>query len=195
VAIISQIEAKLTGKPAAKRILSYHEEAVVSLPKSRPGKAPCAFGAKLSLSMSANGYITDSCLYDRNIADIDTLGQVLKKHFNTFGKKFKAASADRAYYDKALIEELEEKYKVALAIAHKKRRDLPMSGKKEKLYRKRSSIEAKISEGKRACGLAKSYYKGFTGDKMWVSLSVLALNLRQLLKDLARSPELIYKFG
>jgi len=193
--IISQIEAKLTGKPAAKRILSYHEEAAVSLPKSRPGKAPCAFGAKLSLSMSANGYITDSCLYDRNIADIDTLGGVLKKHFNTFGKKFKAASADRAYYDKDLIEELEEKYKVALAIPHKKRRDLPMSAKKKLLYKKRSAIEAKISEGKRLTGLGKSYYKGFAGDKICTSLSVLALNLRQLLKDLAGKPQLIYRFG
>ena len=195
VEIISQIEAKLAGKPAAKRILSYHEEAAVSLPKSRPGKTPCAFGAKLALSMSSNGYITDSSLYNKNIADIDTLGQVLKKHKDTFGKKFKAASADRAYYDKDLIEELEEKYKVALAIAHKKRKDLPMSGKKELLYRKRSAIEAKISEGKRMTGLGKSYYKGFTGDKIWTSLSVLALNLRQLLKDLARKPELIYKFG
>jgi len=193
--IISQIEAKLEGKPAAKRILSYHEESVASLPKSRPGKAPCAFGAKLALSMSKNGYITDSSLYDRNIADVDTLGQALKNHSNTFGKKFKAASADRAYYDKELIEELEEKYDISLAIPHKKRRDLVMSDKKKLLYRKRAAIEAKISEGKRVTGLGKSYYKGFTGDRMWTSLSVLALNLRQLLKDMARKPELLYKFG
>lgn len=75
------------------------------------------------------------------------------------------------------------------------RKDLPISTKKKLLYRKRAAIEAKISEGKRMTGLAKSYYKGFTGDKMWASLSVLALNLRQLLKDLTRKPELIYKFG
>ena len=120
---------------------------------------------------------------------------MLKNHTNTFGKKFKAASADRAYYDKDLIEELEEKYNITLAIPHKKRKDLPMSAKKKLLYKKRAAIEAKISEGKRMTGLAKSYYKGFTGDKMWTSLSVLALNLRQLLKDMARKPELIYKFG
>ncbi len=69
-----------------------------------------------------------------------------------------------------------------------------MSPEKEKIYRKRSAIEAKI-EGKRVTGLCKSYYKGFTGDKICASLSILALNLRQLLKDLARSPKLIYKFG
>ena len=70
-----------------------------------------------------------------------------------------------------------------------------MSVKKESLYKKRSAIEAKISEGKRLTGLGKSYYKGFARDKICTSLSVLALNLRQLLKDLARKPELIYRFG
>lgn len=194
VRIISQIESKLVERPVPKRILSYHEEAAVSLPKSRPGK-PCAFGAKLALSLSRNGYITDHSLYDRNIADIDTLEHMLKNHLSTFGKKFKAASADRAYYDKDLIEKLEEKYKVELAIPHKKRRDMPLTAKKEALYRKRAAIEAKISEGKRMTGLGKSYYKGFTGDRIWASLSVLALNLRQVLKDMAREPELIYEFG
>lgn len=191
--IISQVESKLAGKPVPKRILSYHEEAAVSLPKSRPGR-PCAFGAKLALSVSGNGYVTDHSLHDRNIADIDTLENAVESHSNTFGKKFEAASADRAYYDKDLIEKLEDKYKVELAIPHKKRK-MPMPAKKEYLYRKRAAIEAKISEGKRMTGLGKSYYKGFTGDRIWAGLSVLALNLRQLLKDMNRFPELIYEFG
>jgi len=194
-AIISQVEAKLEGKPTSKRILSYHEEDAAALPKSRPGKAPCAFGAKLSLSVTKNGYITNHKLYEKNIADIDTLAQVLKKHKETFGKKFKAASADRAYYDKDLIEDLERQHNIILAIPHKKRRDLPITAKKKLLYKKRSAIEAKISEGKRMTGLSKSYYKGFVGDKMWAGLSVLALNLRQLLKDMDKKPELIYEFG
>jgi hypothetical protein len=193
-AIISQVSAKLEGKKISRRIVSYHEESAVALPKSRPGSAPCAFGAKLSLAMSTNGYITDHKLYDSNIADIDTLGEVLERHSAAFGKKFKGLSADRAYYDKDYIEELSKKYKISCAIPHKKRKEI-LPAKKQKLYCKRSAIEAKISEGKRMSGLAKSYYKGFTGDRIWASLSVLALNLRQLLKDLARSPGLIYKFG
>ena len=87
------------------------------------------------------------------------------------------------------------KYNISFAITHKKRKDLPMSAKKKLLYKKRSAIEAKISEGKRVCGLAKSYYKGFSGDRVWTSLSVLVVNLRQLLKDMAKKPRLIYKFG
>jgi len=192
--IISQIEKKLLGSTVSKRILSYHETDAAALPKSRPGKAPCAFGAKLSLSVSKNGYITDHKLYNKNIADIDTLETVLNKHKETFGKKFKAASADRSYYDKGFIEDLEREYGIALAIPHNKRKE-PMAGKRKKLYDKRSAIEAKISEGKRMTGLSKSYYKGFAGDRIWACLSILALNLRQLLKDMDKKPELICKFG
>ena len=192
--IISQIEAKLEGRPVPKKILSYHETDAVALPKQRPGKTPCAFGTKLSLSVTGNGYITDYNLYNKNIADISTLGQVVKNHKDTFGKKFKALSADRAYYDKHLIEDLEEKHNIICAIPHKKRKeDLPY--KKARLYKKRSAIEAKISEGKRTTGLDKSYYRGFEGDKIWAGLSILALNLRQFLKDINKKPELIYRFG
>ena len=60
--IISQVEDKLKGSPAAKRIVSYHEKDAAALPKSRPGHARCAFGAKLSLSASTNGYVTDHFL-------------------------------------------------------------------------------------------------------------------------------------
>jgi len=191
--IVSQVESKLAGRPAAKRILSYHEEAAVSLPKSRPGK-PCAFGAKLSLSVSGNGYVTGHTLHEKNIADIDTLEDAVKDHINKFGKKFKEASADRAYYDKDLIERLEGKHKIKIAIPHKKRKE-PLPQDKEDLYRKRAAVEAKISEGKRMTGMGKSYYSGFSGDRIWAGLSVLALNLRQLLKDMDRKPELIYQFG
>jgi len=70
-----------------------------------------------------------------------------------------------------------------------------MTPYKDELYNRRSAIEAKISEGKRMCGRDKSFYQGFEGDKIWVSLSVMALNIRILLRDINKSPELIYKFG
>ena len=191
--IVSQVESKLAGKPVSRRILSCHEDRAVSLPKSRPGK-PCAFGAKLSLSVSGNGYVTDHGLHDRNIADVDTPEDAIDNHSNAFSKKFKAASADRAYYDKDLIEELEGAHKINIAIPHKKRKE-PMGKDKENLYRKRPAIEAKISEGKRMTGMGKSYYQGFEGDRIWAGLSVLTLNLRQLLKDMDRKPDIIYEFG
>jgi len=70
-----------------------------------------------------------------------------------------------------------------------------MTKYREKLYRKRSAIEAKISEGKRMCGLDKSLYKGFEGDEMWAAFSILAMNMRQLLRNVNQRPRLIRKFA
>ena len=61
-----------------------------------------------------------------------------------------------------------------------------MGKDRQDLYNKRSAIEAKISEGKRTCGLNKSYYKGFEGDRMWAALGIMALNIRKLLRDILK---------
>jgi hypothetical protein len=70
-----------------------------------------------------------------------------------------------------------------------------MGKRKEKLYNKRSAIEAKISEGKRMCGLGKSLYKGFDGDRIWAVFSIMALNIRKLIRDLEKIPDLMKIFA
>jgi len=192
--IVRQAEKRVKGIKVRGRILSYHEDHTSALPKGKVGK-PCEFGTKLSLSMSANGYITDHKLYDSNIADILTLKKVVDKHSKTFGDTFIGAAADRAYYDEGFNTTLEKKHKIALAIPHKKNRSAVMGKSKDELYNKRAAIEAKISESKRMYGLNKSYYKGYDGDKMWAALGVMALNIRKLLRDINKNPELILRFA
>jgi hypothetical protein len=70
-----------------------------------------------------------------------------------------------------------------------------MGKDKEDLYNRRSAIEAKISEGKRTCELNKSCYKGFEGDRVWADLGIMALNIRKLLRDIAKSPGMILRFA
>jgi IS5 family transposase len=192
--IVRQAEKRVKGIKVRGRILSYHEEHASALPKGKVGK-PCEFGTKLALSMSANGYITGHKLYDSNIADILTLKEAVDKHSKTFGDTFIGAAADRAYYDEYFNTTLEKKHKIALAIPHKKNRSALMTKDKDELYNKRAAIEAKISEGKRMYGLNKSYYKGYDGDKMWAALGVMALNIRKLLRDINKNPELILRFA
>src|SRR5680860_514913 len=192
--IVRQAENRIKGVKVRDKILSYHEDHTSALPKGKVGK-PCEFGVKLSLSMSANGYITGHKLYDSNIADISTLKKAVDKHSKTFGDTFIGAAADRAYYDEDFNATLEKKHKIALAIPHKKNRAAIMTKNKDELYNKRAAIEAKISEGKRMYGLSKSYYKGYDGDKMWAALGVMALNIRKLLRDIAKNPELILRFA
>ncbi len=70
--------------------------------KGKIGK-PCEFGSKLSLSMAANGYITRQGLYSENVADILTLEDAVSEHKSKFGNYFKAAAADRPFYEKAQL--------------------------------------------------------------------------------------------
>jgi len=44
------------------------------------------------------------------------------------------------------------------------------------------------------CGLSKSYYSGFDGDRMWAALSIMATNMKKLLRDIDKNPELLLKF-
>jgi len=194
VKIVRQTEKRIKSLKIKDRIVSYYEDHAKSLPKGKVGK-PCEFGTKLSLSMSSNGYITNHMLYDHNISDVKTLKDAVKCHAEVFGKEFKGGAADRAYYDENLNAILEKKYKIDLAIPHKKNRNIKMDSDKDKLYNKRAAIEAKISEAKRMCGLSKSYYKGFEGDRIWAALSIMALNMRKLIRDISKSPELILRFA
>ena len=192
--ILDQVEAKLGGEKITGRIVSYYQDHSRALPKGKLSK-PCEFGVKLKLDMSGNGYITGHDIYKGNVSDVNLLAGSVDSHARVFGKKFKSGAADRGFYDGQLIEDLKKKYKISLAIPHKKDRTRPMTPKDNKLSKKRSAIEAKISEGKRMCGLDRSLYNGFTGDRTWAALSVMALNIRKLLRDMERSPELIYRFG
>ena len=60
---------------------------------------------------------------------------------------------------------------------------------------KEQQLKLEISEGKRMYGLNKSYYKGYDGDKMWAALGVMALNIRKLIRDINKNPELILRFA
>jgi len=77
--IVRQAENRVKGIKMRERILSYHADHTSALPKGKVGNL-CEFETKLSLSMGANGYLTNHKLYDSNIADILTLKEVLNKH-------------------------------------------------------------------------------------------------------------------
>lgn len=191
--IIEQSKQKIEGEKIKDRIVSFYEDHTRSLPKGKIGK-PVEFGAKLRIDMSGNGYITNWKLYEGNPGDVTMLEDVISYHKNSFNEDFKAAGFDRGFYDEEKILEYESKYEIQLAIPHKKNRNHKMGKRKEKIYNKRAAIEAKISEGKRMCGLNKSLYKGFDGDKIWTSMGILSLNIRKLLRVISTNPKLLNKF-
>ena len=190
--IVEQVEQKLSGAKMTDRVVSYYEEEARPLPKGKVHKG-CEFGHKLRVDMSGDGYITNYRLYRGNPADVGMLEDTVKEHAERFGKKFKAGAMDRGFYNEPKIEELEKRYGICLAIPHKTDRSKKLTRRKQRLYDRRSGIESKISEGKRMVGLDKSYYRGYEGDVIWSALSILALNIRKLLRDVRIKPKLMKK--
>lgn len=192
--IIEQAEQKFSGEKVEDKIVSYFEEHARALPKGKVSR-PVEFGCKLRIDMSGNGYITNHELYRGNPSDVSMLGDAIKKHKSVFKERFRAAAFDRGFYDEEKIAEYEDEYEVLLAIPHKKDRTRKMGKRKDTIYNKRAAIEAKISEGKRMCGLGKSLYRGFEGDKIWSIFSIMALNMRKLCRDIQSNPNLIKRFA
>jgi IS5 family transposase len=192
--IVEQVGRKLSGLQVTDKIVSFYEDHVRALPKGKVHK-PCEFGTKLRVDMNGDGYITNYHLYQGNPADVGMLVPAVSEHADTFEQEFKAASMDRSYYDSQLMQTLENKYGATVAIPHKKDRSEKLSKRKQKLYDKRSAIESKISEGKRMIGLDKSYYRGFEGDLIWSTISMMTLNIRQLLRDAAKKPVIMKRLA
>ncbi|MBN2769055.1 MAG: transposase [Spirochaetes bacterium] len=192
--IIEQTRKHLADEKVKDRIISYYEDHARSLPKGKVGK-PVEFGDKLRIVMSGNGYVTNWELYQGNPSDVTMLKDAIHTHDSVFGFDFKAAGFDRGFYDEEKIIEYENEFNILLAIPHKKDRTKQMGKRKDKIYNKRAAIEAKISEGKRMCGLKKSLYNGFEGDQIWTSMAILGLNIRKTLRDINKSPRLMKKFA
>lgn len=191
--VIEQTKLKIADEKIPDRIVSYYEDHARSLPKGKVGK-PVEFGDKLRVDMSRNGYVTNFKVYEGNPADVTMLEDCIKEHHEAFKDTFKAAALDRGFYDEEKIKKYESKYNITLAIPHKKDRSRKLGKHKEKIYNKRSAIEAKISEGKRMYGLDKSLYKGFEGDKIWATMGLMSLNMKKLLRDIDNKPCLLKRF-
>lgn len=192
--IVEQTKKHLDGEKIQDRVVSYYENHARSLPKGKVGR-PVEFGDKLRIDMSRNGYITNWKVYHGNPSDVTMLEDAIKDHKSVFKDKFRAAGFDRGFYDEEKITEYEKEYNILLAIPHKKDRTRKMGKRKDKIYNKRAAIEAKISEGKRMCGLNKSLYKGFEGDQIWASMGIMGLNIRKVLRDIAVNPKLMKRFA
>jgi transposase, IS5 family len=191
--IIEQTKLNISDEKIDDRIVSYYEDHARSLPKGKIGK-PLEFGCKFRIDMSRNGYVTNCKLYKGNPSDALMLEESINAHHEKFKQTFKAAAFDRGFYDEQKITECEDIYNIKLAIPHKKDRTRKLGRHKEKIYNKRSAIEAKISEGKRMYGLGKSQYRGFEGDEIWSIMCVMSLNMKKLLRDIEIKPSILNKF-
>jgi IS5 family transposase len=189
--ILTQTEEALSGKIPAKRLYSLHERDLAAIKKGKSFPS-CEFGSLVSLSKNDDGLILSHQEYQKNVADVKTLGQVIAGIKRNTGQCPEDVTADRGF-DQSL-----ERQENCRRRWGTKRMAIPKKGKhshpdsKESWFRKalkqRVKIEPIIGHLKCDHRMNRCRYRGKVGDTINVVWATLAWNTKKI-TQLARSRE------
>jgi len=160
--------------PASERVFSLFEPHTELIKRGRRQK-PVEFGHKLLLCETAEKFITDYEVYERQQPDCDLTRPVIERHEKLFGERPVVLAADKGFCpEKSKFEEL-AKLVANLAIPRR------MQDFMDKLLAScqafRAGIEGTISGLKRVFRLFRCFFRGFKGFARSVGLGVFCHNL------------------
>ena len=176
--------------PAAEKLLSLFEPHTQVIQRHKPGQ-PVEFGRKVWLDEVDGGIISRYALLDQPGQDQPYLADSLVGHQERFGHPPGLVAGDRGVFS-AANEQLAREAGV-------KRIVLPATGKPSAArreqertrwwrrgFRFRAGIEGRISVLRRDFGLDRCRDRGEAGMGRWLGWGVLAHNLRQIARTVAR---------
>ena len=160
--------------PASDRVFSLFEPHTELIMRGRRQK-PVEFGHKVLLCETAEKFITDYEVYEKQQPDPDLTQPVIERHEKLFGERPKVLAADKGFCpEKSKFEEL-AKLVTNLAIPRR------MQDFMDKLLAScqafRAGIEGTISGLKRTFRLFRCFFHGFKGFARSVGLGVFCHNL------------------
>ena len=160
--------------PASERVFSLFEPHTELIMRGRRQK-PVEFGHKVLLCETAEKFITDYEVYEKQQPDSDLTQPVIERHKKLFGERPEVLAADKGFCpEKSKYEEL-AKLVGNLAIPRR------MQDFMDKLLTScqafRAGIEGTISGLKRAFRWVRCFFRGFNGFARTVGLGVFCHNL------------------
>lgn len=172
------------GVHVANKRYSVHEPGVIAIKRGKAGK-DYEYGAKVSITMTPNGYVVGHKVYHKKeVSDIETLPDVRESFEKATGRKLKNLGADRglSHKDRYRLRTHDIKH---LAIPRKGKKKHPDADKPwfRKLQRLRAGIEPVIGHLQSDHLMDKGRYKGTEGDQINAALAVIAWNLKKWAKQ------------
>ena len=160
--------------PASQRVFSIFEQHTELIKRGRREK-PVEFGHKILLCQTAEKFITDYEVYEKQQADCALTEAVIQRHEKLFGTRPEVVAADKGFCpEKAKFEELAQQVGT-LAIP---RRMQDFADKVLRYWQAfRAGIEGTISGLKRAFRLIRCFFHGFRSFASAVGLGVFCHNL------------------
>jgi IS5 family transposase len=177
---------------AEGKIVSLFEPSTEIIRKGKAGK-PTEFGKMVKLQEVENQIVIAYEVYDQRPSDSDLLIAAIETHRLALGCTPRLVAADAGFYS--------AKNEAAAKATGVKRVCIPNRStksperkreQKKRWFRNgqkwRTGSEGRISVVKRRHGLNRSRYKGDAGMKRWVGLGVIADNLLNISRVMAKQP-------
>jgi IS5 family transposase len=160
--------------PACQRVFSLFEQHTELIKRGKRQK-PVEFGHKVLLCESAEKFITDYEVYEKQEADCALTESVIDRHEKLFGKRPEVLAADKGFCPaEAKFRELAERVDT-LAIPQRMRDFVDKVLAHWQAFR--AGIEGTISGLKRAFRLIRCFFQGFRSFSSAVGLGVFCHNL------------------
>lgn len=180
--VIDQTRMKHKNIHVKNKLYSFHEPHVRAIGKGKLHKR-FEFGISSTLSTDSNGYIVSHREYDQAIADVDTLDAAISDWKKTTGRLPDELAADRGYSRKQQSQLVQSIPRLAIPPLGPTQHPDQNKSYYRRLKKRRTAIEPTISHLKNDHRFNRSRYRGFKGDKVNATLSIIAWNLKKWAAD------------
>ena len=190
--VVHQTKARVLGGDThvESKILSVFETATEVIRKGKASK-PTEFGKLVKIQEAENQIVIDFQVYDEKPSDSDLLIPSIETHQIRMGRTPHLAAADAGFYSAQNVAQAEQMGVQRVSVPNRSTKS-PTRKKlqKQRWFKKgqkwRTGCEGRISLLKRRHGLRRSLYQKEAGMKRWVGLGVIADNLINIGKAMAK---------
>jgi IS5 family transposase len=192
--VIRQTKARvLAGDTHAEgKIVSLFEPTTEVIRKGKAGK-PTEFGKMVKLQEAENQIVIAYEVYDQRPSDQDILMAAIETHQARLGRAPHLVAADAGFYSAKNEATAKAKGVKRVCIPNRSTKSPDRKREQKKRWFRngqkwRTGSEGRISVVKRRHGLNRSRYRGDAGMQRWVGLGVIADNLVNISRALAKQP-------
>ena len=190
--VVHQTKARIFGGDThvEGKIVSVFEDATEVIRKGKASK-PTEFGKMVKIQEAENQIVIDFEVYDQKPSDSDLLIPAIETHQERMGRTPDLAAADAGFYSAKNVAEAEKMGVKRVSVPNRSTKSpARRQYQKQRWFKRgqkwRTGSEGRISVLKRRHGLRRSLYKKMAGVKRWVGLGVIADNLINIGKAMAK---------
>jgi transposase, IS5 family len=190
--VVHQTKARIFGGDThvEGKVLSVFEDSTEVIRKGKASK-PTEFGKTVKIQEAENQIVIDFEVYDHKPSDSDLLIPSIEAHRERMGRTPDLAVADAGFYSAKNVTAAEQMGVKRVSVPNRSTKSAARRQyQKQRWFKRgqkwRTGSEGRISVLKRRHGLRRSLYRKPAGMKRWVGLGVIADNLINIGKAMAK---------